>query len=194
MTRQLLPAALLPERTGPLDFLAGCCVLVVADGQNLASSARNLAFHLSWKKLARKLTAAAADTWAYAAFSAAQGDTARHRYYEARGWIPHAKTVYHNWTRDGWVRESNADFAIATLIGILVPTHKPDWVIYGSGDGPLGIDTADVIRQHSTAKMATLSLPGSTSNRLRAEGSPLFAANITIGRDCLEPMASPVCA
>ncbi|HID30303.1 MAG TPA: hypothetical protein EYP19_09900 [Desulfobacterales bacterium] len=63
---------------------------------------------------------------------------------------------------------------------------RADVVVLASGDGDLVEEIAIGIRGLKKERsIVTMSLAGSTAQRLNAETSELIAANIEIGKDCL---------
>lgn len=77
-------------------------------------------------------------------------------------------------------------------MGTLAAQCQPDWLVYGSGDGPLGADSIEQICEfYPDMAIATLSFPN-LSGRLKTRNSSLVADNALIGRDCLAPMDTMV--
>ena len=177
--------------TGPLDILAGRQVLVLSDIENLTYSARNrLGYKVSYRALGARLSALTASCTCHAFFSRAPGrDDPWSRYFAERGWIPHARDIEVISTRLGPRRLANADNLILFSAGLIISRHSADVVVLASGDGALVCDLARAIAGlPKPRRVVTLSLAGSTSQRLDAERNTHIAANIEIGRDCLRPL------
>lgn len=174
------------ETTGPLSPLLGKRVVVVADAQNLDRGARDLGFKMSWALLGEKIDAAAKSACRHVILSQHPGDERRMNYFCERGWIPYATQIRTVSTKNGLERKSNADFLMSFLAGVLVSRTRADVVVLASGDGDLVEEIAIGIRGLKKERsIVTMSLAGSTAQRLNAETSELIAANIEIGKDCL---------
>lgn len=179
-----------PARTGPLTIIRNRKTLVIADAQNLEYSARDLGFKISWDNLGKTLDKACSRCSRHVIFSKNAGQSQRLTHYTERGWQPHARLTKTEWTRNGLVRKSNADFLLAVVAGRLSDA-KWDILIICSGDGDLVEDVASGIRGFGSINtVVTLSLAGSTAWRLNSQYSPVIAANIQVGLDCLRPISA----
>lgn len=185
-TRRSTPIA---ERTGPLGLLDGKCVLVLADVENLSISAGDLGRHLRYDFLTRVLAASASRIDAHAFFTRQPGDDRLAAAFEGIGWTPHPRDVQLVRHHGGIKRFANSDHHLCFGAGALVTAAPSNLVVVASGDGALGCDLAAAICGSTGAGVATLSLAGSTSHRLKAGENPHIMANIEIGMDCM-PMQS----
>jgi hypothetical protein len=186
---RIQPGLSAARRTGPLTRLRGKPVLVVADVQNLDHGAADLGYVLNWSWLGRRLEAASNQVWLHAVLARRDGDTRRTEWFAKQGWTPAAKTRRWFWSRGGRRLDANADHLFAFQVGALVSRMPAELVVVGTGDGQLADDVAEAVRMvNSRCEIATLSLAGSTATRLDSRQSSLIAANIEIGRDCLDPV------
>lgn len=177
----------IPERTGPLQVLNGRNVLVLADDENLRYSARDVGLKVSYQTLAERLQRSAKSCALHAFFSHEPGDYRRIDYLASRGWKPHGYLISTVKTHRGTETFANADNLILFVAGQLVDRFKPDVVVIASGDGTLVCDIASFLNACSyRPKVATLSLPNSTSRRLSAAQNEHIKANIEVGHDCLK--------
>lgn len=176
------------RRTGPLEVLAGQRVLIVVDYQNLYFGALDLGCALQWDALARLLRTASPEARLHAVFARHEGVPIQCDSLAQQDWIQHAK-IKRFVRRGGLVTiEANVDHYLASLVGSLVAASPPDVLVIGTGDGSLAEDVAQAVSElHAPPQVTTLSLAGSTATRLDARVSPLFVANIEIGRDALTP-------
>jgi len=183
---QTLPANVeVAAETGPLSSLLGQRVIVIADAQNLDRGARDLGYKMSWALLGDKIDAAAEWTSRHAILSQHPGDERRMNYFCERDWNPHATKIRTVSTRKGLERKSNADFLLSFLAGVLVSRTPADVVVIASGDGDLVEEIAIGIGSlQKDRSIVTMSLAGSTAQRLNAETSDFISANIEIGKDC----------
>ena len=174
------------SETGPFSPILGKRVIVVADAQNLDRGARDLGFKMSWALLGEKIDAAAESASRHAILSQHPGDERRMNYFYERDWNPHATPIRTVSTRKGLERKSNADFLLSFLAGVLVSRTPADVVVIASGDGELVEEIAIGIGSlRKERSIITMSLAGSTAQRLNAQTSALISANIEIGKDCL---------
>jgi hypothetical protein len=174
--------------TGPLAPLAGGRVLVIVDDENLTISARNLGYQVSYTMLGALLQQHTRSCALHAVFSNAPDDRRRSCYFEAQGWIPHARSIDYIPTRRGMTAHANADNLLAFTAGTLTSRSRADTVILGSGDGKLVCDIAKaLVSLPKTRQVLSLSLAGSTSYRLDASTNAFLAHNIEIGLDVLRP-------
>jgi hypothetical protein len=175
-----------------LSALAGKRVLCLLDEDNLRISIKSHALRLAFDLLRRKLSATARSVSAWVVLTAELGDTRRQAYLVPRGWqvvsVPREIVM----TITGPRMKANADMDICFLAGSLVLKGQFDAMLIGSGDGDLGVAIARGIRRlQAVPDIYTLSVPGSTSHRIRPSNNPtLFAANILIGRDITRPAES----
>lgn len=187
----LLKTVEIAEATGPMTPIQGRTVLVLADMENLALSARDLGYKLSRGALATKLRIAAKWCSLHAFFSRDPGDEAAVRYFASRGWITHPYDIRVCRTCRGTQRFANSDNWLLFWSGALRSDSDAEVVVVATGDGALACDLARAISKLSKPKkVATLSLAGSTSKRLDAEQNGDIEANIEIGLDCLLPIGA----
>lgn len=173
--------------TGPLDLLANRNVLVLADDDNLRCGARDLGYRLSCGRLARRLKRPTAQCQLHAFFAREPGDERRLRFLRNRGWLPHGRDIEMVWTPRGPERLANCDNDILFAAGRLAGESRADMIVLASGDGCLVCDLARNLREIScVGTIVTLSLAGSTSQRLNAAHNPYIDGNIEIGLDCLD--------
>jgi hypothetical protein len=172
-------------RTGPLELIAGKHLLVLADVENLSISAGDLGRHLRYDSLATLLAASAGRVDGHAFFTRQAGDTRLSQEFEEIGWTPHPRDVQLVRYYGGIKRFANSDHNLCFGAGALVASAPYDLIVIASGDGALGCDLAAAITGAVGAGVATMSLAGSTSHRLRAGENPDILANIEIGIDCL---------
>ena len=186
----------LAQRTGPLDTLAGHDVLVCADAQNLDIGARRLGQMVSWDTLGHKLDWASRSTERHVFLSHPPGLENRMIYFSDRGWVPHARVSRLVQTWRGLEKKSNTDNLFAFFTGVLVSHSQASLVLMCSGDADLVEEVAEAITLLDDAgstgspvpkrrQIATLSLPGSTGQRLNATASQYVHHNIELGMDCL---------
>jgi len=175
-------ASCLPATTD-LSALKGRHVLTVVDEDNLRISMRQHHQPLSYRLLLGKLHTETRCVFPLAVLTAAEGDQRREAYLKNTGWnvlVVPRETVF---TTAGPQLKANADFDLAFELGHLVNTGQFDTVLLGTGDGDLAVAIGRGIRRRCpTLHLFTLSVPGSTSGRLRTR-SDLFDGNIAVGRD-----------
>jgi hypothetical protein len=175
-----------PARLPPTtDFspASGQRVLFLADEDNLRISMQERGARLSYKALLQRVQEAAQSVSAWAVLATAAGDGRRAEDLQGQGWnvvaIPQEVVV----TVDGPCLKANADMDFCFAAGYLARTGRCDAVVLGSGDGDLCVAVARGIKRMPGArKVYTLSVPGSTSQRLKSRPD-LFDGNILIGRD-----------
>jgi hypothetical protein len=185
---RIRPSIHVVERTGPLRFLVGRSLLVLLDHENIDCGARDLGFSPRYDELARRLRRAGAACRLHAFFSCEPGDCRCSRFFEQRGWTPHAYGIQTVRSYRGVQRLANSDPLILFTAGALLSKCDADAVVVASGDGTLVCDLAAFVgRLPRRPAVVSLSLAGSTSWRLDSRRNHLIAANIEIGRDCLRP-------
>ncbi len=109
------------------------------------------------------------------------------------GWAVHTRDIETINSHTGVRVRSNADPLILFLAGAIASQSPAGVVVIGSGDGDLGTDLAQAIhRLPKKRHVVTMSLAGSTSQRLNAKVNPAIAENIELGLDMLHPMYSRV--
>jgi hypothetical protein len=174
------------DRTGPLGRVTNKRVICIADCQNLECSARDLGFRLSWVLLAEKLVTASADAALHVVFSDAEESNPNSLTHA--GWTPHVKRIERNGRFGRGLLRTNADHLFSFTAGVLaISSPETDLVLLGTGDGDLALDVAQALVRHNPAlEIATLSLAGSTSQRLEAGLARDIDANLEIGLDCLQ--------
>lgn len=168
----------LESRTGPLDPLRGRKVVCLIDLENLVYGARDLNFRLDLAALTETLCSVSSDCVLHAVFSDWAGDASPRRdELEERGWCVHINPI-----------GTNADSMLLFVAGKLLSSSPAEIVLYGSGDGDL-VSMLSTFAHLDRREVMTLSLPGSTSQRLDARHNPVISHNIEIGRDCLSPFS-----
>jgi hypothetical protein len=173
--------------TGPLAALTDRDVLVLADDENLRYGARDLGYALSLQSLGLCLRRRSRRCDLHAFFSREPGDERRCQHVRACGWVPHARDIETVRTHRGKQCLANSDNDILFAAGCLTALGNNDVIVLASGDGTLVCDLARNLRQTVTAQtILTLSLAGSTSQRLDAACNADIDGNIEIGLDCLE--------
>ncbi|MBT5536758.1 hypothetical protein HOK31_27085, partial [Candidatus Poribacteria bacterium] len=179
------------RRTGPVDVLDGEDIIVLTDDENLQYSARDLGYRVSYAKLTAQFLRVTLGTSLHAFFSRSPGDDGRSHYFTERGWTPHpydARTIR---TRNGERRIGNSDNHILFKAGLLISRSSASTVVICTGDGDLADDLARfLVELPKPRRLVTLSLAGSTSQRLDAKRNPYIAQNIELGIDCLRPRAA----
>jgi len=183
------PLAIAPT-TGPLDALQGRHVLVLADVENIKYSARNLGFTAAFHTIAHKLEETGCTTSLHAFFSRPAGDEQLSQYFTRHGWTPHARDIEIVSSPNGPRKCANADSLLLFWAGMLVNQSGADVVLILSGDGDLVSELAKAI--HTLQKkfdVVTMSLAGSTAQRLDARFNGFIQNNIEIGLDCLRPIS-----
>lgn len=177
----------LAYQTGPLDELNAKAVLVIADIENLSYSARDLGYNVNYAALARRILQTARRAAFHGFFSRESGDSSFEQYLQNVGWTPHPRNIQRSIIRGAPQRFANSDNFIGYGAGFLAARKRFDAVIVATGDGALGCDIAAALKQYVSRPIAvtTMSLPGSTSWRLRAGDNPDIICNIEIGLDCL---------
>jgi hypothetical protein len=85
---------------------------------------------------------------------------------------------------------ANADNLIAFLAGWLPREYSVDSILLASGDGALVCDLAEASQLNAPPRLRflTLSLAGTTSQRLDVRRNRLIEGNMEIGLDCLVPL------
>lgn len=175
------------ESTGPLHLLNGLSCAVLVDLENLRAGARDLGYELSLDQLAQKLQQACRSVQLRAFVSANDDVQQATTRLGARQWKLYVKPIETAKTCRGVETFANVDPLLIFFAGVLA-SRKSKVIILGSGDGELVHSIAQAVSQLDTEReVMTLSLPGSTSQRLRADRNPYVKANLEIGLDCLTP-------
>ena len=173
--------------TGPLEGLTDRNVLVLADDENLRYGARDLGYALSLGSLGDCLRRRSRGCELHAFFSREPGDERRCQYVRVGGWVPHARDIETVQTHRGRQCLANSDNDILFAAGCLAARGNNDVIVLASGDDSLVCDLARNLRRVSAAQtILTLSLAGSTSQRLDATCNADIDGNIEIGLNCLE--------
>lgn len=177
----------IPAKTGPLGLLAARDLVVIADAENLSYSAPNAGFKMSYASLGSALVKTCASLRLHACFSREAHQAGWERYFEERGWMPHARDIEYAQTRHGIQKHANADALIAFHSGRLAAETDAD-VLIASGDGALASDVAHSIAESWPDRLVfTLGFPGAVSSRLNAANNNGIAGNLLLGMDCLRP-------
>jgi len=181
-------------RTGPFERLRGRSVLVALDLENIDRSAANIGRVVDYVRLARALREGIGrNTHLIAIFSRDDNETTAEHFLWEAGWMTYTRPIDVVRNKFGIVKHGNADVAFATVVGAAVTSLEADACVLGTGDGQLAIDVARCVKAiaPSCKTSATLSLPGSTSQRLDARRSDIFAVNLEIGDDVMNRLAIP---
>ncbi len=185
---------LIADRTGPVDLFVNRRVLLLADIENLCYSAqRHLHRSIRFGALGRLIRASACRCDLHAFFSSTPDDKRFQQYLEQHGWVVHQRAIETVETYQGQQRLANIDSLLTFQAGVLVSRTRAEVIILASGDGTLVCDLAKAIANlPSPRHIMTLSLAGSTSQRLNAAHNPIIQANLEIGHDCLRPIMQVV--
>ncbi|MCA9151945.1 MAG: hypothetical protein KDA92_21730 [Planctomycetales bacterium] len=179
------PAIEIAERTGPLRQLVGRRVLLVADIENLVYSAKNLqGKRINHAALLNKLLAASSKFAAHAVFCTYSDGLAK--YLTHAGYQIHRRHLPPQYLQDETTL--NSDNRVSFTVGWMTARLAPEVVVVGTGDGDLGCSIAEDLKHffHSQPPVVlTLSLAGSTSQRLCADRNRNIDGNIEVGNDCL---------
>lgn len=186
--RQIESGGALPvaESTGPLEWLGDCqSVLVIADIENLAYSARDLQVCIDFAALAGLFRKGHQAARLHAYFSAHINDDKAAAALAAMGWDPHTRSIIEQ--GPGKRCSANADLAFAFGAAVELGRQSVDACVLATGDGVLALDTARAIRAcfPSCKLITTMSLAGATSRLLDARTVPEIDVNIEIGRDVM---------
>ena len=180
------------RETGPLSLIQKNRVLVLADDENLSHSAKDQHGKISYDLLGSLFLRHSKSCCLHAFFSRERGNDGRENYFRQRGWMPHPRDIETVKTHKGLVRKANSDNLIAFMAGVLASRHKADVIVLGTGDGDLASDLANaLLNLPKTRDIVTMSIAGSTSQRLNASRHPAIAGNIEIGQDCLHQRRKP---
>jgi hypothetical protein len=185
--------AIVEATTGPFDGLRDRAVLVALDLENIDRSAHDIGRVVDYGRLACVLRdGVGQQVHLIAVFSCADSETASERFLRARGWATYTRPIDTVRTKMGMVRHGNADVAFATAVGAAVIGLDVEACVLATGDGQLAIDVARCVTAIAPRckTAATLSLPGSTSNRLDARRSDLFTINLEIGDDVMNRLTA----
>ena len=178
------------EVTGPLLAIEGRQILVLADVENLNYSARDLGHKVSYRTLTARLSQQARACSLHAFYSHEPGNDLLVHYFLERSWTPHPRDIETVRTHRGKERETNSDNLILFMAGVLASRCPADLIVLASGDGQLVNDLAKGLGiLPKRRSVVTLSLAGSTAQRLNAVTNRHITANIEIGRDCLHPLS-----
>jgi hypothetical protein len=180
---------ILEPKTGPLEAIKDEKTLILLDCENLSISAEKLCRRFSYKKLSYILHSVTSEIKIHAFFSRRPQDERRVKYFIARDFIPHPREIVSVQNGTTTKRFANSDFSIAFHSGLLVSRSSAKTVILGSGDGELVSEIASFLTElPSKRRIFTLSLPGSTSWRLKADKNSNIEDNIEVGEDILHKM------
>ncbi len=178
----------IPALTGPLDVLNGQRFLALCDEQNLYHGARKLGRWLCFRRLAGQLNRAWPSCGLRAFYARRHGDDWLGRRLIQCGWLPHPSDIEEVRTCRGYEVRRNCDNSLLLDAVELTRRYDPHIVVLATGDGDLGCDLAQRLRNTpSRPRIVVLSLPRSTSQRLTARNNPNVAANIWLGADVLLP-------
>ena len=175
--------------TGPVEPIRGRRALILGDIENLDHSAADLGFAIRYDRLGSLLRQSTSARLLHAFFSEKTPNGSRARGLSDLGWNIHSRRVSTAQTRFGLRRFANADNLMLFLSGVIVSRSAADTVVVASGDGDLVCGIVEGMKSlPAPRRIVTLSLAGSTSQRLDAKKNPDVYANIEIGLDCLRPL------
>jgi hypothetical protein len=182
------PAPIIAAQTGPANAIRGRSITVLADLENLLYSARQLGYLLSLPGLARWLRESTCRCVLHG-FLSIEPDQVDEVLLSlnADDWTIHVNPIEVIRTHKGLERQANADSQMLLWAGHLAG-RTPDGavLVVATGDGSLGNSIARFAHDlKNPREVVTLSLAGSTSQRLEAARNPLIAANLEIGLDLL---------
>lgn len=179
-----------PE-TGPFNALAACkSVLVVADVENWAYSARDLGLRIDFAELARLISQNVIGTSLHAWFSISAENASLALQFYDMGWFAHPRSIIKHDDSLGGRQHANADVWLAFGAAVALQSTNADGCVIGTGDGALGLDIARGIRTEFPActTVVTLSVAGSTSRLLDAKEASEVDGNLEIGMDVMYPL------
>jgi hypothetical protein len=172
--------------TGPLQVLRGRKLLVLVDDENLRYSARDHGLKLSYTTLAQTLQRISRDCSLHTFFSRSGGDKRRSKYFDLAGWTVHVNNIESVHAARGTKHPANCDNFLLFTSGILASRSQADTIVLASGDGDLVCALAQAICELPKKRtVVTMSIAGSTSQRLNAAHNPHIAANIELGMDMM---------
>jgi len=179
------------EAATDLAAISGRKVLVLLDEQNLSITAKKLGYRLRYGLLAERINAAADSAEIHIFTATETGDVySTRQQFKKLGYLTHLKIIRNKCY--GKTCDSNIDNHFAFWSGMQARRTIFDIIVLGSGDYGLSGEVAKEIyeqRRNKAMSIMTLSLPGSTSQKLDAETNPNITANLEIGLDMLEPLA-----
>ena len=185
-SRQRASTPSISPTTGPLHLLRGRRLLVLVDDENLRYSARDHDLKLSYTTLARTLQRISRDCSLHTFFSRSGSDKRRSKYFALAGWTVHTNNIESIHAARGTKHPANCDNFLLFTSGILASRSQAEVIVIASGDGDLGCDLAAAVHQLPKKRtVVTMSIAGSTSQRLNAAHNPHIAANIELGMDMM---------
>lgn len=174
--------------TTDLSLLAGHRLLFLADDENLRISMKNIhCRQLDFRRLQHRLANVARNLQAWSVLTSPCEEPNRAERLKSAGWrvvsIPRQVVPSFH----GLQVKANADHDLAFIAGLLAGCRDYDGVLIGTGDGDLAVAVARGFKRLERAvRIYSISVPGSTSSRLRSQND-LFTANLSIGADLTSP-------
>lgn len=181
-------AGVLPLTTD-LAPLRGKRVLCLLDDDNLRISLRAHGVALAHRSLLAHLHGVAREVTAWMVFTAPEGAENRTRLLSSLGWNVLRVTREYVVQGGAVAAKSNADHDLCFVAGRLAMDRGFDTVLVGTGDGDLAVSLARSFAAFTRAAVVSLSVPGSSSQRLR-DGS-LFGARLFVGHDLTYRIPTP---
>lgn len=178
-----------------LELLRGSQLLCLLDYENLTYSMKNIHRQVfCYKALLAQLRHVAAVVQPWAALTQPAGRTHAEQQLSSAGY--RVLAIEQELVREQFqvVKKANADLDLVMLGGFLAARQRFDTVLLGTGDGDLALALARGFKRlPHHVKVATLSVPGSMSHRMR-QHHELIDANIAAGRDLcqLQPALAPL--
>lgn len=174
-----------------LGGFRGKRVLCILDEENIRISLKNLGLALLYGELFAELRGHSRAVWAYAVFSAPPGERGREASLRSMGWRVLAIPQEIVPSPTGPRKVANADVDLSIEAGSLLTACPAEAFVIGTGDGDLAVALARGARRLGWREVFTLSVPGSTSSRLRPGANQLFTGNLLVGLDLVRD-AGPV--
>ena len=167
--------------TTDFSLLKGRNLLAVVDDDNLRISMQQCRRPLSYSILLSRLQNESGYVFPLTVLTVQAGDLKRELELKGNGWNVLVIPKENVFTITGPQIKANADFDLAFELGHLVNSIQFDTVLLGTGDGDLAVAVGRGIRRTCPRiRLLTLSVPASTSTRLRTRPD-LFDGNIAVG-------------
>jgi len=179
-------------KTTQLKGIRNRKVLVLIDEQNLSIAVNKRNLMLQYDLLAERIKSAASLAKLHIFIATYKNDESRKKQLARMGYVVHVKKARKKYSSNGrrdW--DSNVDNLYAFWVGLYARKNKYDVMILASGDYGLAGELSRAIctiRQHNSPAIMSLSLPGSTSEGLKAHWNRYIKANLYIGLDLLGPL------
>ncbi len=175
--------------TTDLAPLRGKRVLCLLDDDNLRISLRAHGVALAHRSLLAHLRGVAREVTAWIVFTAPEGAENRTRLLSSMGWNVLRVTREYVVQGEAVTAKCNADHDLCFVAGRVAAAGAFDTVLVGTGDGDLAVSLARSFAAFTSAHVVSLSVPGSSSHRLR-DGS-LFGARVFVGHDLTYHIPTP---